>query len=556
MSLLPDVNLNKLLDEQKASAKKTIEGYNPSDSLKLPNISKDVKLDDIVFNPKLVEKNLVGNVKSAVIDQTNNAGNNTNTTINETLNPSGRPTPKGYIQGYLFDFDDTVTSPTYWDIKNNQFAEGLISDSEKKLDYYGTNRIVENAVDNNIETFKYGIERTDEVNSLYEDPTYLGFDVILDIENSPLFKRVQGAKTSSNNSGVEKFLTDYSLITDMKNRLKIYYEFISKFTQIFGVNMTEGNNNNQNSSIISKNIKPHYLNTISGLNKLNDKIVNYKNDDNKLVLTLSEDISMNALYLSELYNNLVYSYKNQRYMIPENLLRFDMWIKIQDFRDFRINQDVVNENRNSFIFYKLHDCSLDFSNSMNIPDSITVGGFDAAIISTPASLSFNIFYKSISREMYPNLIYKSYKLKNRMTDIFNNNNMADSDLLFNVKKTNVELIDKKIKILRDNKPLNEKQNFFKGILNKTINSVENTVTKTGTNLVKKGLKIVREERGILLNGLINEFRTATSIPVIYPNNVYDEDFNRITVENAAKELASDLSRDLEKGIRDIGNFKI
>jgi hypothetical protein len=39
-------------------------------------------------------------------------------------------------------------------------------------------------------------------------------------------------------------------------------------------------------------------------------------------------------YLTYLYNNLTYSYENGRELIPENLLKFNMYIKISEIRNF------------------------------------------------------------------------------------------------------------------------------------------------------------------------------------------------------------------------------
>ncbi len=47
-----------------------------------------------------------------------------------------------------------------------------------------------------------------------------------------------------------------------------------------------------------------------------------KYNEDKITITMNEDVSMIAWYLSELYNNISYSYRNQRFMFPENLLRF------------------------------------------------------------------------------------------------------------------------------------------------------------------------------------------------------------------------------------------
>jgi hypothetical protein len=229
-----------------------------------------------------------------------------------------------------------------------------------------------------------GFQKNTIANDIADDPLFVVFDLQIETQVSPLFR------------SLGQFITDYSdSIPELDERFVTYYEFIINLITYIP----------QMGEDIMKANKLHYIQSISGLDNLYKKIVDYPKD--KLTFTVSDDITMSTQQLAELYNNLVYSYDTHRYLIPENLLRFDLRIMFNDIRtmkdvDYKAKNPVMPEkdetifNKSKFI-YILHDCMFDFSNSRNFKDGVVVGGWGASIDTNPATLTFDINYKSISK---------------------------------------------------------------------------------------------------------------------------------------------------------------
>jgi len=376
----------------------------------------------------------------------------------------------------------------------------------------------------------------------YEDPLILGFKVGFN-PNSPFFNGSTVGDDSSTSpfNSIRYFFDKYgfgdSSIDDIATRYTWYQEFKKKLFTIFEKQITEGQ------PVYNK---PYYINKISGLNKLNKKIIKYGED--KLTITLNEDVRMIAWYLSELYNNLVYSYKNKRWMIPENLLRFDMNIQISDMRNFTFPtgkyQPELREDQNklfkyelspkSTIMFTLHDCSFNFFNSYNFADEITQAGYGASM-PTQSELQFDIIYKSVTRwSTFPFLGDDKYGM--------------EVDPWKNTIESNYF---KELEIEKSKSTSPEP----KGYWNDKLSSVSQTVANAGLNYLDNLETKLREERGKFVESSLNEFRNWTNINKIEPDNVYSPEFNnRLSLKNAGKTLASDLLNDLESETRNITNF--
>ena len=277
--------------------------------------------------------------------------------------------------------------------------------------------------------------------NLDEDPTILGFDVVI-LDGSPLFNQMDSfLNFGSNNS-----------INDISNRSEIYEDFISQFAKFF--NVDDRNRGNFKTDGRFNSFKTHYLEKVGGLNKMiksvgiggkgigkgenPNQFTDYGSD--KLTFTLSEDVGLNSGYLSALYRNLMYSKKNGRQVIPENLMRFDMVIILSEIRNFNrvansfvkiveetsignsteefeeeqllgserqrykrtvsnVNEGIklFNDNVNRYIF-TLYDCQLDFNN-YSFEDNIDQGGLGTSLQSSSKGISFDIFYKYVGFEM-------------------------------------------------------------------------------------------------------------------------------------------------------------
>lgn len=356
--------------------------------------------------------------------------------------------------------------------------------------------------------FKYGLEKNPSL-SYFEDPTYLAYDLIFDVDSSPLFNK-------KHPNGVYRFMNDYVEMMEVSSRLHndpgIYDEFLNRFWTIFQGDFKK----DPNTDAVPRT---YYAESIEGLDKLNAKIVNYGED--KLTITLTEDLSMSALYLAELYNNLVYSYKSQKYIIPDNCIRFDMLIKITDMREIKtltpddstpsVDESSKKFPKKSFIIYRLHDCNFDFFNSMTIDNSITIGGFNlTSIDQNPASLKFDIYYKSISREMTPSLIPNSATLRNKMIDL-SEPVAQDRELFENMDAERAE------------------EERWQNMIRNKIKEVPKAISDLGTSLKNR----YQEVRGEMLSELISTVKerirrneTAQNLGLDrfhHPPNVYEDD---------------------------------
>jgi hypothetical protein len=414
---------------------------------------------------------------------------------------------------------------------------------------------------------------------LFEDPTILGFELFFITDNSPLFNN---GSTSINN-----FLNQYISIDTIKTRQTIYTEFLNIFKSIFAIedNATK---------------KQYYIEQIFGLEKLNSKITKYKED--KITIILTEDVSMLSLYLAELYNNLSYDYLNQRYAIPENCLRFDLIIKISDIRDFKLpveknsnsaeqyksdnkfangksniitagtsgdNTDkkqnflkssTLNRNISSNV-YILRDCNFDFSNSQNNLGNIEMAGYNTLDIKGISSLKFDIYYKSIERELTPYLIHNGLVLNNKKHDIIIKESENKSvDLIQNTKTDDFYFTNKfgsnyqKATPFTDDVLMNADEG---GWWSDTKSKIKDRLHNTGKSLLKKakdraylGKKLLKDITGNAFNALV----AGKSYTDLYKINVDYQDQNSMKnfknsletaylkrmAQNAATDAAGDL----------------
>jgi hypothetical protein len=249
-------------------------------------------------------------------------------------------------------------------------------------------------VDGNTDIFRYGLYKYDRTNE-FDQPTMLGFTIEIDESSSPLFNELQNFFDRYAKKNVE-----------IKARMSIYEELLTQLRMFFNSQETDRN---------EMYIKSHYINSVTGLNLLNNKFTKYGED--KLTFQLQEDIGMHVTYMTQLWKNLVYSYDTGRRIIPTNLAKFNIRIKISEIRNFtslsRINKidpaaddaEVLNALRNnvSSLIYTVWDCHFDAVESSPAPETITQAGIDAAL---PAysTVGLDMYYRTASRFFRPSLI--------------------------------------------------------------------------------------------------------------------------------------------------------
>lgn len=453
----------------------------------------------------------------------------------------------------------------FWYSKNSNGE-----DSDSKLD----GKAFQLEYDKDTNTFKRALYSNPELGGYrqndfwYEDPFIPSFELLFD-DQSPLFNGDNNISSVGKQNSLKYFIQKYGITSlDLNNpgfiinnlsiddtylkRFEMWVEFKKIFFKIFEKELKEGESNTAN--------KSYYITKIEGLNNLNKKIINFPED--KITITLNEDVSMIAWYLSELYNNIIYSYKNQRYMFPENLIRFDLTIKINDMRLFQMpksknnnsntvpvnseyidNKDIKNViSPKSQIIYTLHDCTFDFFESRNYEDVLEIGGYGAGAANTPSKLSFNIFYKSVTRSSKFPLIDRSVSINGWEPSLYTKSENENEG-------TKQNYYDNLDRISQQKTP--EKKNYLNQLLAKGAQTIVNQGANYLDNLETK----LREVRGGAVNNLLTQFRTLTSINKIEPDNVYAPDFNnRISLTNFGKQVASSLLNDLEEAARNAANF--
>ncbi|MCK9475548.1 MAG: hypothetical protein M0R46_06510 [Candidatus Muirbacterium halophilum] len=226
---------------------------------------------------------------------------------------------------------------------------------------------------------------SDFKNTPYEntDPVIFGFEVIIDAVSSPLL-----------NGSVENFIEQFNSISEIGSRKYVISDFKEQFKKLFktrgniytdpttegqyktAITNTNYTNVESNSNVFEtgrKSYMAYYLKKISGLENLIETngpmkkkyLVDYRNDI--LKLTFTEDVSLTLGTLTHLYKLLYWSKTNGKYVIPDNLLRFNCDIIISEVRNLnRVRKaidtgslEVVKDNVSRHI-YSLKECQFYF----------------------------------------------------------------------------------------------------------------------------------------------------------------------------------------------------
>lgn len=247
-------------------------------------------------------------------------------------------------------------------------------------------------VDGNTDVFRYGLHRYARAGA-YEDPTILGFTFELDEESSPLFK------------DLPRFLNEYgSKYPEVDARRQTLEQLWDAMRQFF---MSQ-------ESVVdpakaTAYIKSHYINSVAGLTKLQSKFVKYLED--KLTLTLHEDIGLLSSHFMALHRNTEYGFATGHDIIPNHLLKFVLRIKISEIRNLTSINHIMQSaagntnskklvkilrNNTSCIVYTLWDCHLDAFAGYPHEDEIVQAGMNASAPEYSTN-KVDIYYKSVSR---------------------------------------------------------------------------------------------------------------------------------------------------------------
>jgi len=431
--------------------------------------------------------------------------------------------------------------------------------------------------------FLTGINNSNDLDSYFEDPTFLCFHIAIISDNSPLFNYGNGTTPKNTMaSGALNFIQKYSSVPEIASREGLYNEFINNVNKIFYTNEDYSG------------VKNHYINKITGVDKLfnSAKFVDYGKD--VLKLSISEDVGLRSTYLSELYNNLTYSYKNGHYLIPENCLRFDMEVTITDYRKFKLpflQDDGTYKYQINYdcprLTYRLFDCNFDFFDSRPHAESMTIAGFGASLEANASEVELSIKYKSVERVFGSNLIHNSVKLSNKKAAVTGQNEEIDYTKLNSSKQDSDNARETQINKTKkqpsdvpsifqggsSKDPLTDTSNAMLGnkardlfsskITLKSIEkSLKNKLKEDIDVLERAGYKIVNEfktgiqariegVKDLLIHTLKEELRSAVGIPRIYPENLYEQDITDKSLTSILNREIVDASNDAEKIIGDL-----
>ena len=255
-----------------------------------------------------------------------------------------------------------------------------------------------------------------------EDPTMLGFDVKILVDDSPLF-----------NGEVDSFIKIVgSYNSEVASRQSILDSFRSQLFK-FLKNDNPSRTNSDGSpyhpsefipkrtmdSSSNTGVKIYYLKKIAGLDKLTEStdsseiksFVDYGKDF--ITLTFWEDVSQNIGYLSSLYKQLWWSRTNGKSIIPQNLLRFDVEITVTEVRKYNrvikeIGKNIQTGLNNNYILneyvdniskytYRLYECQFFFTglphgDSLDMTAPVTVDTYDMKFNYKNSTMKFTKFY--------------------------------------------------------------------------------------------------------------------------------------------------------------------
>lgn len=179
-----------------------------------------------------------------------------------------------------------------------------------------------------------GVPFTDEhrnkfVKGLYKDPlaindpTFLGFTLLFDWQDSPLFRDdIDNGATYEYTDSAYRYL---ERIGQSQKQLQLK-QFKEKLQTV-------------------NRDMPWYWQSIEGLEGVWEKYHNIKEpylggDDSIITINTLESIDFSITGLLELYRNVAYDFKNRREVLPENMREFNLIIfveEIRKFRSFRLN---------------------------------------------------------------------------------------------------------------------------------------------------------------------------------------------------------------------------
>ena len=274
---------------------------------------------------------------------------------------------------------------------------------------YGTDGFFDSALSPDY-SFKYSLEdekkyySEDLTPTDNEDPLFVGFEIIIDQPNSPLF-----------NGEIVKFIKQFKNNAEIESRGSLFNEMAALMKKLFRFNgPVKVYGQSEFLFDLTAGSRMHYIKKIAGLNKLveantpsaQSAFVKYRQD--LITLSFYEDTTLNLGTLASLYKLLYWSRINGKNIIPENLLRFDCQIIVSEVRNLSRIVKTVNaegadvfqtlkENVSRYV-YNLYECQL-FFDKMTHGDSVDLGGGQPAPVDN-YDVSFSYKFSTMRFERF------------------------------------------------------------------------------------------------------------------------------------------------------------
>lgn len=223
----------------------------------------------------------------------------------------------------------------------------------------------------------------------FDDPTYLGFDIRFDID-SPLFRDAIAGETEKSNSDATPSVENDNIQSSQTRFNKIeqsagavgYLESVGEYVRA-----------NYLRAFIQglrevANTRKYYFQTIEGLSSAYEKATIISEDpyigtkgDEGIVIGCLEAIDLKMTALMNLYRSAVYDVRYKRFVLPKNLMYFNVIVDVYEIRNFirgaSINREngervseFINENTSN-VSFKFIECTWMPAESARVFDNVT-----------------------------------------------------------------------------------------------------------------------------------------------------------------------------------------
>lgn len=189
-----------------------------------------------------------------------------------------------------------------------------------------SDRVVKGFVDGKVPLFSGSSQPVggNLVNKFLDDPTYLGFSIFFDFQNSPLLFISDDSSLAGDYA--YKYLTSVSPV-----RAKLLKSFVESLQYL-------------------QNNKPYVFQTIEGLDRCWSISTNLTDaymggDDAKIAIGCLESLDMRITGIMDMYRKIAYDNNSRKEVLPANLRKFRCTIFVQEIRRFKTLTAIIRQQQ-------------------------------------------------------------------------------------------------------------------------------------------------------------------------------------------------------------------